>query len=188
MLATIFAINMMALAVDVAPSATQSSISLDVALRHVILDFCVPRMAGPVQDDDQLARQAGVELLQPTPGAGPFADAKSMRGLFALRPTGGSKAMVDGLAASGSKQGSCLVRVVDAEGGAAPLVAFLRTATGWSFAGEETRGAVHMVTFRKTLADQTYDVGIDVTDDTSAAQRPDGMRAMISVRPLRKVR
>ena len=45
-----------------------------------------------------------------------------------------------------------------------------------------------MVTFRKTLADQTYDVGIDVTDDTSAAQRPDGMRAMISVRPLRKVR
>jgi hypothetical protein len=185
MLATLFAVNMMALAAEAAP---QPSTLLDIAVRHVVLDFCVPRMAGPVQDDDRLAKQAGVELLPPTPGAGPFADAKSMRGLFALRPSGGSKAMVDGIAATGSTQGSCLVRIVDAEGGAAPLVAFLRTATGWSAAGEETRGAVHMVTFRKTLADQAYDVGIDVADDTSAVKRPDGMRVMISVRPLRKSR
>jgi hypothetical protein len=185
MLAVLFATGVLALAAQAAPPPSANA-SLDLAVRHAVLDFCVPRMVSPAEDEDKLAKQAGIELLKPTPGAGPFADAKSMRGLFALHPTGGSMAMVDGLSATGSAQGSCLVRIVDAEGGASTFATFLRTVPGWSAAGEETRGAVHMVTFRKTVANQPYDVGIDVADDTSTARRPDGMRGMISVRPLRK--
>ena len=179
-------IGALAVAGAVAPGAQQASPALDLAVHHAVLDFCVARMLDPSRPDDQLAKQAGVELLPSTPGAGPFADAKSMRPIFALHPSANDKSMVDGLAASGSARESCLVRIVDADGGEKSLVGFLRGAADWSLAGEETRGTVHMVSFRRLAAGQSYDVGLDVADDVDGAKRPDGMRAMISVRPLQK--
>jgi hypothetical protein len=161
---------------------------VDDALRRVVVDFCAGRLMDPAADEEALAKKTGVELLAKQPAAGPFAGAQSMRGLFALRPSAASKAMIDGISATGSARGACLVRVVDYAPGAGGLFDYLKRAPGWTAETPENHGTVQQVTFRRAMAGQDYDIGVDITRDTGPAVRPDGMKALISVAKIAKAR